>query len=161
MLSRILVPLDGRPEMAAALPAIRQLVSVTGTNVHLLLVRPMPRQVERRGDGWAYLDELVREECADGQAYLCHHGSALAYDGIVVQREVRFGELLPQILAAATRQAAHLIALAAPAPSWGERLLGQRWVQQLMARAPVPVLVIPPSGTPAPGVRLQYGRLPV
>ncbi len=156
MLSRILIPLDGSPEMPAALPAIRQLVSGTGAHVHLLLVRPIPRTPERRGDGWAYLDELVREEYAAGQAYLRHHGSALAYDGIVLQREVRFGEPVSEILAAASRQGAHLIAMAAPAWSWGLRMLRPSLAQQLTRRADVPVLIIPPRHPPTQDLRLWY-----
>ncbi len=94
----------------------------------------MPRVPERRGDGWAYLDELVREEAATWHAYLRHHGSALAYDGIVVAWEVRFGELVPEIVAA-IRHATHLIALAEPASAWTARLFRRGLAPQLMAQA--------------------------
>jgi nucleotide-binding universal stress UspA family protein len=147
--------------MTAALPYIRPLVSGTGAKVHLLLVRPMPKAPERRADGWLYLDELAREEYATGQAYLRHHGSALAYDGIVTSREVRFGALLPEILAAVDRQGAHLIALTAPAGSWRERLGRSNLAQQLMARATVPVLMVPPCQAPVQRLNVQSRRVPV
>jgi nucleotide-binding universal stress UspA family protein len=161
MLSRILIPLDGSAEMTAALPEVRQFVSGSGANIRLLLVRPMPQAPERRSDRWAYLDDLVREEYATWQGYLRHHGSALAYDGIVVEREVRFGELLPEILTATARHASHLIALAAPTQSWGERLVRPGLTQQLMRRAAIPVLVVPSRCELIRGLGLRYSGVVV
>jgi nucleotide-binding universal stress UspA family protein len=161
MLSRILVPLDGSPAMLAALPQVRQLVSGTGANVRLLLVRPVPKAPERRGDGWAYLDELVCEEYATWQAYLRHHGSALAYDGIVVEREVRFGELLPEVLATASRCAPHVIVLATPARSLPRWRRQPPLAQQLMERAAVPVLLVRPTCPAAGAVVVSYRSAPI
>src|SRR4051794_5849318 len=143
MLNRILVPLDGSPAMAGALPALRHLVGGTGAVVHLLLVRPLPRLPRRRDRGPVLLDDVMRIEQAAGRAYLVHHGSALAYDGIVVQREVRFGTLQDEIMAAADRHAAHLVALSEAPASGVTRLLHRSLADQLATRLHIPVMRLP------------------
>ncbi|HEY7063473.1 MAG TPA: universal stress protein [Chloroflexota bacterium] len=158
MLDRILIPLDGSPAMASALPTIRQMVRGTGAKVHLLLVLPVPRNIERRGARVVYLDELMAEGHATGLGYLAQQGSALAYDGIVVSREVRFGEIVAEVLAVAQRQALHLIALAVVAQSPMQQLVRPGLAQQLMAQATVPVLVVPPSCPLVRGLGLSYGQ---
>jgi nucleotide-binding universal stress UspA family protein len=161
MLNRILVPLDGSPAMASALPAIRPLVSGTGAIVHLLLVRAMPRVPRQRTEPPIYLDELLRVEHATWHDYLVHHGSTLAYDGIVVRREVRFGALFDEILAAARRHAAHLIALSEPRPSRALGLLRSDLAPRLMSRAQIPVLLVPTSRPPSQRLALHYRGVPV
>jgi hypothetical protein len=146
-------------EMTAALPQVRPLVSGTGARVHLVLVRPLPRTPERRGEQGAYIDELVEEEYATWQDYLHHHGSVLAYDGIVASREVRFGGLLPEILAVTRRHGSHMIALAAPPRSCRQYLGRPTLAQQLMEQAGVPVLAVPPGRSPARGAHLRYSRV--
>ena len=131
MLNRILVPLDGSPTMIGALPAIGHLVGGTGAAVHLLLVRPLPRLSRQRDEWPLYLDDLLRIEQATWRDYLLHHGSALAYDGIVVRREVRFGALLDETVAAADRHAAHLIALSEPPVTGIPQLLHRSLADQL------------------------------
>lgn len=159
MLNRILIPLDGSPRMASALPAIRHLVGGTGALVHLLLVRPLPRLPRRQDDGPLYLDDLVRVEQAAGHAYLVHHGSALAYDGIVVRREVRFGALLDETITAAERHAAHLIALAEPPPASLPRLPRRGLADQLSGRVRIPVMLLPTNDARAPSVALGQRRV--
>ncbi len=159
MFRRILVPLDGTPAMATALPTLRRWISGTGAVVHLLVVRPMPRLPWHPDGPPLYLDDLLRIEHATWQQYLVHHGSALAYDGIVVHREVRFGAQAPEILAAADRHDAHLIALAPPRQTWRQRLFAVPLSQQLAARARVPVLLLPPADPRAGGAVFHYRRV--
>jgi nucleotide-binding universal stress UspA family protein len=161
MLNRILVPLDGGPAMASALPAIRHLVGGTGAVVHLLLVRPLPRLPCRRADGVLYLDDLLRIEQATWQDYLVHHGSALAYDGIVVRREVRFGALVNETLAAADRHGARLIALAESSPGGLRRFLRPSLADQLSRRVRIPIMVLPRSDDPPRGLSLRQRRVAV
>jgi nucleotide-binding universal stress UspA family protein len=161
MLSHILVPLDGSAAMAEIIPSLRQLVGGTGARVRLVLVRPPVRKPIQRGDRLVYLDELLREEEAEWHAYLIRQGSQLAYDGVVVRREVQFGDPLAETLAAARRHAVQLIALAAPPQSGVQRILRPSLAHQLLAQSAVPVLVVPtwrpPQGSPV----LRYRDAPV
>ncbi len=161
MLSRILAPLDGSAAMAEIVPSLRHLVGGTGVLVHLLAVRPPPSGPVQRGDRVLYLDDLQREEQRIWQDYLTRVGSQLAYDGVVVRHEVRFGEPLAATLAAAKRHAVHLIAVAAPAQHPLRRVLRPGLAQQLLAQAEVPVLAVPVGRVPRQGLVLRYQNLPV
>ncbi len=184
MLSRILVPLDGSPAMASILPTVRHLVGGTGAVVHLLALRPSARELAREEDclrdvyvddvlleglvGWIRpaagprrsLETRLREERATWQAYLLRQASQLAYDGMVVQREVSFGDPLVGTLAAAQRQATHLIALSAPPQSWLGRHVRPSLAQQLLQHSTVPVLAVPPAPPARWGSALRYRSLP-
>ncbi|HEY7066735.1 MAG TPA: universal stress protein [Chloroflexota bacterium] len=156
MLRRILVPLDGRRDGLAAVPALRWLVGGTGAVVHLLAVRPQVRRPEHSGDRLIYLDELRLQERAHWLDYLTREASHLAYDGIVVQREVRFGDPLAETLAAAERHAMQLIVLAARPQTWLERLWRPHLAQQLLAHAAIPVLTVPAERPYWQGVAVRY-----
>jgi nucleotide-binding universal stress UspA family protein len=160
-LSRVLVPLDGSPTTAQIVPRLRQWFGGTGAVVHLLVVRPPIRDVLRLEDRVIYLDELVRQERAVWHAYLLRQGSQLAYDWIVVHREVRFGDPVTESLAAADHHAVHLIALAGQEQFWLQRLLRPSLAQQLLTQSRVPVLVVPPPSYPAAGLVLRYSRMRV
>jgi nucleotide-binding universal stress UspA family protein len=161
MLSRILVPLDGSPTRAQILPRLRQWFGGTGTVVHLLVVRPPVRDVLRLEDRLVYLDELVQQERASWLDYLVRQGSQLAYDGVVVRREVRFGELLTEILAVAERRSMHLIALIGRRHSWPRRWLRLDLAEQLLATSPIPTLVVPPACRRVGSLVLRYDGISV
>jgi nucleotide-binding universal stress UspA family protein len=161
MLSRILVPLDGQPAATEILPSLRALVGGTGAAVHLLAVRPPLRELAQREERDLYLDELLREEQAIWQDYLKRQASQLAYDGVVVRREVRFGDPLAETLAAAERHAVHLIALAAQPQQPVQRALRPNLAQQLLAQSAVPVLAVPAWSSPQQGAVLSYRSVPV
>jgi nucleotide-binding universal stress UspA family protein len=161
VLSRILVPLDGSPAMAEIIPSLRQLVGGTGATVHLLIVRPPVRELMRRGDRVVYLDELLLEEQAAWQHYLARQGSQLAYDGVVVRHEVRFGDPLAETLAAAQHHAVHLIAVVAQPQRPVERIIRPHLAQRLLEQSVVPVLAVPSWQPPRQGMVLRYGRVPV
>ena len=184
MLRRVLVPLDGSPTMAAVFPALRQMLGGTGGLVHLLAVRPplslparqptafthahdlmvaaapRPAAPIRSSERRVCLDELLVQERAHWLDYLRRHGSQLAFDGIVVQREVRFGDPVAETLAAAERAAIELIAVAAHPQPWLARLLRPSFAQRLLARAAVPVLTVPAERPLWQGVVLRYDRAP-
>lgn len=159
MLERVLVPLDGTPAMATILPVVRELVGGTGAVAHLVVVRPAPTRPEQRGDRMVYLDELLAEARGEWTQYLMHHGSQLAYDGVIVRGEVRFGEPLAETLAAAARHAVHLIAVAAAPQAWLERVLRPNLAHQLVAQSAVAVLSVPPCRPPRYGMVLRHSRL--
>ncbi|HEY7062838.1 MAG TPA: universal stress protein [Chloroflexota bacterium] len=184
MLRRVLVPLDGSLTMAAVFPALRRLLGGTGGLVHLLAVRPPISLPARQPTAFTHahdlrvaaspgaapadspparrvcLDELLVQERAHWLDYLRRHGSHLAYDGIVVQREVRFGEPVAETLAAAERAAIELIAVAAPPQPRLARLLRPSFAQRLLAQAAIPVLTVPAERPLWQGVALRYDRAP-
>ncbi|HLI28391.1 MAG TPA: universal stress protein [Chloroflexota bacterium] len=160
MLDRILIPLDGSAAAEEAIAALRPFVAGTGAVVHLLVVRPPIREVVRSERGVVYLDELLRDEAAAWRDYLVRKGSELAYNGVVVRHEVRFGEPVAETLAAAVRHGVQLIAVAAPAQPWWQRLARPSLAQRLLAQAAIPVLTVP-VGRPLSGQAvLRYRSLP-
>jgi len=161
MLSRVLVPLDGSPTMAQIVPRLRQWFGGTGAVVHLLVVRPPIREVIRLEDRVVYLDELVQQEQAAWHEYLVRLGSQLAYDGIVVHRAIRFGDPVAETLGAAESHAVHLIALVGQPYSWPRRLIHQSLTEQLLAKSPVPVLIVPPASRPSASLVLRYSGIEV
>jgi nucleotide-binding universal stress UspA family protein len=161
MLNRILVPLDSGTTRRGLIPALRRLVGGTGALVHLLAVRPEIREPEPCGDRMIYLDELRLQERAHWLDYLARQGSHLAYDGMIVQREVRFGDPLAETLAAVARQAMHLIVVTAAPQAWPERLLRPSLARRLLAQAPIPVLTLPAERPIWQGVVLRYDRVTV
>jgi nucleotide-binding universal stress UspA family protein len=165
VLNRILVPLDGSAGETGVLPAVRQLVGGTGAVVHLVVVRPPPRLAIGH-DGWLVHPEamivsaadrppdhpplraissaeLLVQEQAVWERCLTRQGSKLAYDGLVVRREVCFGEPVAETLAAARRHAAQLVVVAAPPQGRWERVVRPCLAQQLLAQAAVSVLAVP------------------
>jgi nucleotide-binding universal stress UspA family protein len=144
MLSRILVPLDGSPEMARVIPALRQLVGGSGAVAYLLLVRPRVHRVKQDAGGPSIpLHEVLEQEAAAWRDYLAQVGAPLAYDGVVIRREVRFGNLVQEILDAACRHAVQLIVVMAQSQGGLGRLLQPSRAHQLLAHANVPVLAVP------------------
>ncbi len=180
MLRRVLVPLDGSQPVGVLIPVLRQLMSGTGGLVHLLAVRPPLRLPARERPAFVHahdlmtaaaptpalveappprrvcLDELLVQERAYWLDHLRRQGSQLAYDGVVVQREVRFGDAVAETLAAAERQAVHLIAVAAQPQTWIERLLRPNLAQRLLREAVMPVLTVPAARPLWQGVVLRY-----
>jgi len=82
MLDQILIPLDGSATLAAAVPAVRQLVGGSGALVHLLAVRPPVRCPEPATDWVRYLDELLVPGIALPPA---HHPPGPCLDDLVAR----------------------------------------------------------------------------
>ncbi len=181
MLDQILIPLDGSATLAAAVPAVRQLVGGSGALVHLLAVRPPLRCPEPATDWVLYLDELlvpgmalpparrpagpclddlVARERAIWLEYLWREGSTLAYNGVVVQREVRFGDLLAETLAAAREHAVRLIVVGAEPQRWLGRTLRPGLAQRLLAQSTVPVLIVPTERALGRALALRHQHAP-
>jgi hypothetical protein len=160
MFNHILVPLDQRSGAVGAMSSIRHWLGGTGATVCLLAVRRPVREIERRGDQIVHLDELMREEYAHCRDYLVRLGSHLAYDGIIVQREVRFGELVTETLSVARQHGVQAIVLTGPEQP-RRSLFRTSWVHQLLAAAELPVLVMPQSCAASPRTGLRYRSVPV
>lgn len=140
MTKRILVPVpeDGH---SAAVPLVRGVARDQGSTVRLLRVMPVPeRVVDPHGRTVAYADQEMERLTAQGLDELAVAESELA--GVPVERVVRFGETVEEILTEAEAFDADLIAMtttsrgrvaSALSPSVGERVL---------RAAPTPVLLL-------------------
>jgi nucleotide-binding universal stress UspA family protein len=159
MFRHILVPVDAATNITAAVSSVSQWLGGTGATVRLLRVEHPVREIERRADRIVPLDELMREAYAHWQDYLRRLGSHLAYNGIVVHREVRFGNVLDETLVAARRYAVEAIVVAGQEAPRRE-FLRTNWIHQLLAQAVVPVLVVPANSPAKPRPGLQYRGVP-
>src|ERR687886_1590142 len=102
MFSTVLVPLDGSPAAATALPAARALATALGAQVSLLRVvrRPvalLDGHADEIRDAATYLDGLARE---------------LTASGLRVKTNVRSGEVVDAILAEIDEQGVDLVVMA-------------------------------------------------
>jgi nucleotide-binding universal stress UspA family protein len=135
---RILVPLDRSAASEAVLPIVADMVRNTGGSVRLLTVQPEPTSVVADyGRVVAYADQEMARLNAEGDTYL--QGAAARLDGVPVERVVRFGEPVAEILLEAEAWDADLIVMVGPTPAWRPRW--RRVPVEVARRATVPVLV--------------------
>src|SRR5438105_12229470 len=125
MYSQLLVPLDGTPDASTALVTARGLARKLGADVTLLRVVPT---AARDGSEAEALDDLTRA------------AAELRSGGVTVRTEVRRGDPVGQILAAAER--CQLIVVAARDRGRLGRVLRGGVAERLVAAAPAPVLVL-------------------
>jgi nucleotide-binding universal stress UspA family protein len=144
MAKRILVPLDETTEHEAILPLVADIARSAGATLRLLHVAPEPQPVMTDdGQVVAYLDQEATRLYVRWLDYL-RTVDGLLLD-IAVEREVRFGDPLTEILAEAEEFGADLIAVTTSArKSLKDRLLGSV-AADLMKRASVPVLLLRPA----------------
>ena len=140
MTKRILVPIS-EAESPAAVSVVGGVARDRGSTVRLLRVLPVPeRVVGPHGRTIAYVDQEMERLMAQGLAEMQLAEHELA--GVPVERVVRFGDPVEEILTEAEAFGADLIAVTASrrgrlgsaiAPGIGERVL---------RAAPVPVLLL-------------------
>src|SRR5579859_441139 len=138
MIKNILVPLDGSPVAAAALPYAQALAARTGA--HLILVRAAHGQ---RALGDARDQQRVIAEAED---YLSVHARQLAKQGFEVETGVPFGGSAAQwILEEIDLRHADMVVMATH-----DRIGPDRWVhgsvaEVVVGHASVPVLLVGPT----------------
>lgn len=144
MAKRILVPLDETTEHEAILPLVADIARSSGATLRLLHVARPPESVVTEDEQVvAYIDQEATRLYVRWLDYL-RTVDGLLLD-IAVEREVRFGDPLTEILAEAEEFGADLIAVTTSArKSLKERLLGSV-AADLMKRATVPVLLLRPA----------------
>ena len=140
MAKRILVPLDGTEETEAGLNLIAAAARGDGAVVRLLHVAPMPENV-LGDDGYlvAYADQEASRLEAEAIDYLTR--VAMRFDGATVERTVRFGEPVPEILLEAEQFGADLIAMTARRTHPLTRLVLGTTADQVTRRTEVPVML--------------------
>jgi nucleotide-binding universal stress UspA family protein len=143
----VLVSIEPATASERLVPWVRVLARRSGAIVHLLTVCPPVRHlIAAPGRTVAYVNRI--EEAARGEALarLCRVAGRLDADGVCTRVAVRFGDPVESILAAARECAAGLIAVAlrrgrdGVAAFWRSNL-----ATTLLARTPVPVLIVRPG----------------
>lgn len=144
MPKRILVPLDETTEHEAILPLVADIARAGGATVRLLHVwAPPDNVVTEDGEVISYMDQEVARLRVRWLDYLRTIEPLLP--DVALEREVRFGKPLPEILAEAEEFGADLIAVTTSSrKTLKDRLLGSV-AADLMKRAKVPVLLLRPA----------------
>jgi nucleotide-binding universal stress UspA family protein len=110
MAKRILVPLSGQERDEAILDVVGAVARESGASVRLLRVFPLPTMMVRaNGRVVSYVDQEMDRLNHVGLAQL--QSAELRLDGVPVERVVRFGEPVEEIVLEADAWAADLIAL--------------------------------------------------
>ena len=143
MPKRILVPLDETTEHEAILPLVADIARSAGATVRLLHVTAPPDNVVTEdGQVIAYMDQEAARLRVQWLDYLRTIEGLLP--DVALEREVRFGKPLPEILAVAEDFDADLIAVTTNSrKSLKDRLLGSV-AADLMKRFNAPVLLLRP-----------------
>jgi nucleotide-binding universal stress UspA family protein len=136
MLTRLLVPLDGTIEAAAALPAAATLARAMGGTITLVRVAPgsIGDPDEARREGQRAEDE-VRAAAEE-----------LAKDGLTVDWVVRPAPVAPSIIRAAELLNSDVIVMASHACSGLARVFAGSVSERVVADSSRPVLLVTPRG---------------
>lgn len=154
MFTRILVPLDGTDEAAAALPVATELARRLGSA--LLLLAMVPTADARLGlatdvasgaltDPAVYGAEVrARSQAAEG--YVAAVAQQLADEGLSASYAIGTGDPGDGIVAAAREQGVDLILMATHGRSGLARLLFGSTTDDVLRHAGIPVLAVPVEG---------------
>jgi nucleotide-binding universal stress UspA family protein len=138
---RVLVTLDGSPVAEAILPFITQIAGPLDIEVVLLrVVVPVPPQAV---EGTRHVTiEDVEERLAEAREYLMRQAAELTARGVRVRTEVRRGDPVPEIAAAAAQVGADLIAMTTHGRSGLGRVLFGSVAEAVLRQVEVPVFVM-------------------
>jgi nucleotide-binding universal stress UspA family protein len=155
-LSTILVPLDGSPLAEQALPVAERLAqAVSG---RLVLVRAVQVFTFPGVDA---RDAQVAAS-AEAQEYLESHASRLTASGLAVEIAVPYGEAATEILDEISIRNADLIVMATHGRAGVGRWLYGSVADEILRRAPLPVMLVPPGSAHAlPGDRPPHILVPL
>lgn len=134
MFKRILVPLDGTPESAVALPLARTVARATGGRISLLRVASGRPSVD------------VHEATAAAQEYLNAVADELGRDELGASCSVRTGDVAGAILGEIRTEDADLVVLATHGRSGLTRAVLGSVTEDVITHSPVPVLTLRPGG---------------
>ena len=155
MAKRILIPLDGSITAEAALSLIGDLARGAGATVKLLHVAAIPDN-QYGNDGYliAYADQEIARLEAEYLDYLATVEVQLT--NVPVERAVRFGDPVHEILREAEQWDADLIAVTTTGRSGVGRMILGSVAEQVFRKAAVPVVLYHGDGRatrPRPGAR--------
>jgi nucleotide-binding universal stress UspA family protein len=141
MYERVLVPLDGSRLAEGILPFILQIASPLDLEVVLIyVVRPLaPQAIE--GTRHFTVDD-VAARLREAREYLAPVAVDLRAAGVRVTTDVRHGEPVPEIVAAARETEAGLIAMTTHGRSGFGRLVFGSVAEAVLRQAEIPVLMM-------------------
>jgi nucleotide-binding universal stress UspA family protein len=142
MVRRILVPVDGSPLGEAALPVAQALAGPLGAELILLRVVEPVTAVEAIATAGVVAPDAFFLRELDAKEYLHGICDRVLRNGLRARSELRKGQPAEEILAAAAETQADLIAMSSHGRSGLGRVLFGSVAHAVLARAPVPVLVV-------------------
>lgn len=144
MAKRILVPLDHGTEYEVILPVVADLALSSGATVRLLHVAPVPANVVNdEGRVVAYADQEMSRVQHRWLASL--QTSEAMFIGVTVERTIRFGSPVEEILTEAEAFEADLVIVTTTCRSSIKRGVLGSVAEQVMKRAPCAVLLLRPA----------------
>jgi nucleotide-binding universal stress UspA family protein len=144
MAKRILVPLDHGTEYEVILPVVADLARSSGATVRLLHVAPVPANVVNdEGRVVAYADQEMSRVQHRWLASL--QTSEAMFIGVTVERTIRFGSPIEEILTEAEAFEADLVIVTTTCRSSIKRGVLGSVAEQVMKRAPCAVLLLRPA----------------
>jgi len=154
---KILVPLDGSKLAEQVLKRIETLAEPKA-RIHLLTIVGHDRldiiaatvgaggqPFSPIGDPWMVNDFNSPDNVEDHRAYLKKAAASLNQLGFIVTTDIRSGEIADTIVKEAAEGHFDVIAIATHGRTGFGRLLLGSVTQAILAKAPCPVLVLPPS----------------
>lgn len=148
MAKRILVPLDSTVESEVVVDLVRGIARDGGATVRLLHIAPVPTAIiDVDGRVLAYADQETARLEAEGMDYL--RTVEIQVDGVPVECAVRYGDPAREILREADAFDADLIAVTTTRHARTRSRLAGGVAEQLLRKAPVPVMVVRPGARDA------------
>ena len=144
MAKRFLVPLDRTPEAEAVIPLVAGAARETGGMVRLLYVAPVPGNVlSEEGTVVAYADQELTRLDAEAMDYFS--AMELRFGDVPVERCVRFGDPVTEILSEAESFDAEVIVVATKCRSGVRRTLLGSVAEQVLRKASTTVVLVRPQ----------------
>jgi nucleotide-binding universal stress UspA family protein len=142
MFSNVLVPLDGSPEAATALPAAQALASSLGARISLV-------RVVRRPD---VQFDMHADEIRDAAGYLDGVARELASSNLRVSTHVRSGEVSEAFLQEISARGADLVVMATRGQGGVRRAVLGSVASEVISLSPVPVMLMRAGGRMVCGI---------
>lgn len=144
MAKRILVPLDDGTEHELILRVAADLARGSGATVRLLHVAPVPANVaSREGRVVVYADQEM--ERLEREWLTSLRVSEPLFTGVTVERTVRFGDVVDEIMAEIDTFEADLVVVTTTRRSSVKRGFLGSVAEQVMRRAKPPVVLLRPA----------------
>lgn len=164
MYKSILVALDGSEFSASALPSAAAIARRTGATLHLVVVfdpSTMVRFVPGEASVPAFDVAVVNQRCTELRTWAEELAASIANTGVSTDSILLEGTVVEALLEQADAVQANLVIMTTHARSGLDRFRLGSVASSFLTRSPVPVFLMRPAQTPAPGKELPAGTLMV
>jgi nucleotide-binding universal stress UspA family protein len=141
MYSRVIVALDGSPEAEAIVPLVLEIAGPLDLEIVLLRVVVPSPPVALEGSRQVIVED-VEATRRDAQEYLAPMAAELRAKGVRAHAQVRRGQPVEQIVAAAQETAADLIAMTTHGRSGFGRLIVGSVAEAVLRHSHLPVFLL-------------------